>query len=378
MLNGRNLVVDTFSEVYQQLLPWRTHEFWNFAEHDPVPGSVYVIGRKQFIEQKHLILPLIGHPSYTIVFDNTAEGAWTLTTQLQMLELDELARSGKLLIIGGAEMEPEYRCLSVDHFLTCIFDYEENVCAAARMMEIFEKTQKPHSFLFLNGRSRPHRKYLYERMKHKGLLEQALWTMLDGRPSRSRYFHIEQDNVNLMAVQSEIRWLPDHYEYSEYRGAKIDLESQQRRFVKHELFGNTWGEIYLQPEAYIDTYFSLVTETICAESVYSFRTEKIAKVLAMGHPWLCAANTGFYRDLRHLGFQTFDGIVDESFDRINDVQGRMDRIILLVEEIMKDPEDFLRACEPVCKYNQQHLRELGPGLRSEFPQRFFNFLAKHG
>ena len=378
MLKGRNLVIDTFSEVYQQLLPWRTHEFWDFSDHEPLPNSVYVIGRKQFIEQRDRILPLIGDPHYTVFFDNTAEGSWTLTSQLKMLKLDDIARSGQLLIIGGAEMGPEYRCLPVDHFLTCIFDYEQNLAATARTADIFHKIHKPFGFLFLNGRSRPHRKYLYERLKSTSMLDQALWTMLDGRPSLSRYFRLEKDDVNLMATESEIRWLPSNYEYKDYRDIKIDVEPRQRRFVKMDLFDNTWGEIYLQPEAYIDTYFSLVTETVCAESSYSFRTEKIAKVLAMGHPWLCAANAGFYRDLRHLGFQTFDGIIDESFDMIDDPQRRMDHILSLISEILEAPVDFLRASESICKYNQQHLRELGSRLRTEFPQRFFNFLAQHG
>lgn len=378
MLKGRNLVVDTFSELYQQLLPWRTHEFWDFNDHEPVINSVYVIGRKQFIEHKDRILPLIGDPAYTVFFDNTAEGSWTLISQLKMLGLDDMARSGQLLIIGGAEMGPEYSCLPVDHFLSCIFDYEENVTATIRTQDIFGKSQKPFGFLFLNGRSRPHRKYLYENLKRRGLLDRALWTMLDGRPSLSRYFRLEQDGQNLMASPSEIRWLPDAYEYKDYRMAKIDIEPQQRRFIKTDLFKDTWGEIYLQPEAYIDTYFSLVTETVCAESQHSFRTEKIAKVLAMGHPWLCAANTGFYRDLRNMGFHTFEGIIDESFDLEDDPQQRMDLLLHETAEILKSPVDFLRACESICKYNQQHLRELGPRLRTELPQRFFTFLAQYG
>jgi hypothetical protein len=378
MPNGRNLVLDTFSEVYHQLLPWRTHEFWDFGEHEPIPNSVYVIGRKQFVDHKAKIVSLLEDPGYKIFFDNAAEGSWTLSSQLQALALDDLARQGKIWIIGGADMESEYQCVPFDHFLACIFDYEENVLAIRRTDEIFDPREKPYEFLFLNGRSRPHRKYLFEKLKWQGLLDRALWTMLDGRPSLSRHFRLQNNGLNLMATVSPIQSLPDAYEYPVYRNKKIDLEPQQRRFIKHDLFGNTWGEIYLNPQAYIDTYFSLVTETICAESAFSFRTEKIAKVLAMGHPWVCAANSGFYKDLRNMGFQTFHGIIDESFDSQSDAQTRMDLIIHAVRDILASPTAFLVACESVCKYNQQHLLELGPRLRQEFPLRFFDFLDKNG
>lgn len=376
-LRGRNLVLDTFSEVYAQLRPWITHEFWDLSQHDPVPNSVYVIGRKQFVEHRDQVLALIDDPRFTVFFDNAAEGSWTLISQLQSLHLDELARQGKFMIIGGADMPSEYRCLSFDHFLACILDYDENLQALARTPEIFSKISKPHSFLFLNGRSRPHRKYLYEKLKMSGVLDQALWTMLDGRPSLSRSLRLDQNGINLMGTMSEIRHLPAHYEFPQYRDAEVDTVSQQRRFIKHELFNNTWGEIYLQPEPYIDTYFSLVTETICAESLHSFRTEKIAKVLAIGHPWICASTPGFYRDLRNLGFRTFSGIIDEGFDSVMDAQSRLDRILCLVDEILEDPVSFLGACESVCKYNQQHLIDLGPRLRNEFPEKFFNFLNTH-
>ena len=377
MLDGRNLVVDTFSEVYHVLKPWITHEFWDMSSHEPVANSVYVVGRKQFMENSAKMLAMIEQPDMTVFFDNAAEGSWTLVSQLQMLKFDQLARQHKLLVIGGGDMEPTYKYLRYDHFLSVILNYEENVSAMSKTSDIFLKTNKPYKFLFLNGRARPHRKYLYERFRESNLIDQSLWTMLDGRPSFSRNFKLEKDNINLLSTTSEIRWLDSSYEFEFYKNPTVHADPPQRSFIKNQLFNNEWGEIYIEPAPYIDTYFSLVTETVY-EYPYSFRTEKTAKVLAVGHPFIVAASVGFYRDLRNLGFRTFDTVIDESFDLVENHQDRMDRIYTVVQDLCnQDLVSFLRECEDICKYNQQHLQELVPRIRADFPPQFFNLISTH-
>jgi hypothetical protein len=188
---------------------------------------------------------------------------------------------------------------------------------------------------------------------------------------------MQRDGVNVLSTTSELRWLDPKYEFEFYRDSKIHPGPAERTFVKTELFNNQWGEIYIEPAPYIDTYFSLVTETVY-EYPYSFRTEKTAKVLAMGHPFIVASSVGFYRDLRNLGFRTFDGIIDESFDMIENHQDRMDRIHDTVQDLCnQDLTSFLSACQDICKYNQQHLQELIPRIRSEFPPQFFNLISTH-
>ena len=103
--------------------------------------------------------------------------------------------------------------------------------------------------------------------------------------------------------------LDKKYEY-DHVVKNISLDSG---FVKHELFDNKWGDVYVKANLYLDTYFSVVTETVF-EYPYSFRTEKIWKPISIGHPWVAVANCGYYRDLHNLGFKTFGNLIDESFD----------------------------------------------------------------
>ena len=378
MLDGRNLVVDTFSEVYSILQPWVTHDFWDFGSHDVVDNSIYVIGRKQFVDHRDKILSMLDRKDLVVFFDNAAEGSWTLVNQLRSMELLQLALDKKLLLIGGGNIENCYAHVQFDHFLVSILKYEENIHAMQSIDKIFNKTDKPYQFLFLNGRARPHRKYLYERFKEAGVLEKSLWTMLDGRPIFGKDFKLERNGSNAMATTSTLRRLPKEYEFSFYRDTIADVESSERAFIKHQMFNNEWGEIYLEPSPYIDTYFSLVTETVF-EYPYSFRTEKIAKPLAIGHPFIVAANRGFYRDLHNLGFQTFNHVIDESFDQIDNHQDRMDRIFDIVADLSKQNlQSFLNECYNVCKYNQQHLVNLAPRLQDQFPEQFFNLIKKYG
>jgi len=232
--------------------------------------------------------------------------------------------------------------------------------------------------LFLNGRARPHRKYLWQRFRQLGLLDQSLWTMLDSNPIVWKNLNLWANNVNLMTEITPIQHLPSEYEYAQYQRTQIHTDIPGRHFIKQQLFDNTWGEIYLQTEPYRDTYFSVVTETVFVESDLSFRTEKIVKPLAMGHPWIAVANRGYYRDIRNLGFQTFSHSIDESFDLIDSPQDRIERIIDIVNDLcQQDLADFLDLCYNICKYNQQHLVELREQIRSEFPNRFWQFLQQH-
>jgi hypothetical protein len=114
------------------------------------------------------------------------------------------------------------------------------------------------------------------------------------------------------------------------------------------------------------------------EIPYSFRTEKIWKPMAIGHPFIAVANAGYYRDLHNLGFKTFGHVIDESFDAIVNNSARLERIAHIVKDLcQQDLASFAKECYNVCKYNQQHLAELRTNERREFPNRFVQFVAQY-
>ena len=349
------LYVDHYCEIADMLAHWSTEQFYGFEKLTIEPGATYVVGRMQLKNNAEQIRRIVTEKTARVIFSNPAEGSETFVQHLRLYGVEDLVLNGLLPVVVGGPVPDTYPHILYEHFLTQPFRYEENCQAADRINEIFNKKVKPYKFLFLNGRSRPHRRALINAFEQRGLLAQALWTNLDTHAG-------------------PVQLLPPEYEVEQFQSF---MQTSQQGFVKAELFNNLWGEIYIRPELYIDTYFSVVTETVF-DYAHSFRTEKIAKPLCQGHPWIAAANAGFYKDMHNLGFQTFGHVIDESFDSIDNAQDRINRIATIVDDLCgQDLLQLLAACKSVCKYNQQHLRTMSHKWQQELPSRFFDFLSQH-
>ena len=392
MLGNHKLIVDTHSEVYRELLPWADGEFWDLRQHEIVPGAVYIMCREQVNNYNYEIQELARSGQVTVVLDNAAEGSETLVTWCFVKGLINLVEEGQILLIGGGDMDPDkWPYMSYEYFLPKIFDFDENVAAGGCINEYFSITDKPYKFLFLNGRMRSHRKYLLERFQANRLLDQCLWTNLDTDlrlvttlpQQRWQNFNdinviklqFEQAGIDVMERPIGLHFLPKEYETPAFRNNIDHLPSTGT--VKFDLFNNTWGDAVTDGAAYRDTYFSLVTETVF-NYPYSFRTEKIWKPVAVGHPWIAVANQGFYRDMHSLGFRTFDHVVDESFDAIDNSQDRIERVAEVVEDLcQQDLASFYKECYNVCKYNQELYTEMRHQVPRELPDQFHQFIDKY-
>lgn len=371
MLGRFTLVLDSFCELADQLRPWADHEYWDFSSHNPVANSVTVVSRQTLNAHSPQIKTLAQQDYFVPVLVNPTEGSETMRNQCAMLGLLELVSHGQLLTVGCGDMEPGMANLKYDSYLYKPYDYQENIAECKRAQAMYTQLDKPYDFLFLNGRTRAHRKYLIESLRDRGLLNRALWTNLDQSPvpGHTNFYG------DLCQRPSEIKLLPQYYELSMFEQTKRTNFTQ--KFVKNELFEGIWGEIYLKAEPYIDTYFSLVSETVF-EYPYSLRSEKIYKPIAIGHPFVVAANCGFYRDLHNIGFRTFGHLIDESFDNLENGIDRLNRIVDVVHNLCaQDLAEFMVAARDVCVYNQQHMIELASTVKSQFIFEFYNFLHKH-
>ena len=353
MLGNRKLVVDAFCEVREFTNDFQDAEFYDFATEDPIPGAIYLISRQQFTANIKKIKELATAGTILPILGNPAEGSETMLTQLEGLDIVDLVRQGKILIVAGGYLQADIPVLYHENFLPKILDYSENLQAIEAYQTQYS-TDRPYKFLFLNGRARKHRRQLLQQLTP--LLDSAIWSNLDNTHG------------------NPIKFLDPKYEFDFYQK---NIGLTESGYIMHALFNNEWGAIYLNPSPYLDTYFSLVTETVF-DYPYSFRTEKIWKPIAIGHPFIVASNAGYYRDLHNLGFKTFGHVIDESFDQIDNNQDRLTRIVLVVNDLcQQDLASFLNECYNVCKYNQQHLAEMRIIVRKEFPDRFVQFITPY-
>ena len=382
MIGKKKLVVDGFSEVTDLLRPWADQILYNFVDADIEDDTIYILGRAEVNHNIDKVRRIVEQGRSLVILSNPAEGSETLKHQIIALQLEQYITQGKMLLIGGGDMEPKYHYLQYDSFLPKVFDIPENRNLYCSTDEIYSKIQKPYKFLFLNGRFRPHRKWLLESFRLSGLLDETIWTNLDSSGKSNRIIQLMHQQQDLMLNEFPIKYLDEQYEVPRYR--KNLVNTPTAAFAKADLFANEtgfdWGEIYVHPDPYIDTYFSLVTETVFTYP-WSFRTEKIWKPIAIGQPWIAVANEGYYRDLRNLGFKTFTGLIDESFDTISDNTQRLIKIRDVVEDLCKTWEnlqEFLQAARSICEYNQKHLWNMREQVRKDFPNRFFQFMKNHG
>lgn len=106
---------------------------------------------------------------------------------------------------------------------------------------------------------------------------------------------------------------------------------------------NLWQR-YFNAEWYDQTYFSLVVESMLEKSNdYTFITEKSFKPIAYKHPYMIYGQAGTLKNLKILGFETYENLFDESYDLIQDKNKRLDVIIENIKNFNQQPYDLITS-----------------------------------
>jgi hypothetical protein len=364
MIGTHKLVVDEWAEVWDLLEPYADDSFWQWPDTFD-PNARYIVGRVVLKDNWQTITDLATQYPGRIIFSNPAEGSETVLLQLQRLRITEYVRDGRIGLLTSGDLEPGWNYCKTDCYFSNIVEYTENK-AAQIQSALDHKPRRPYEFLFLNGRLRPHRKYLIDHLRAQGLLSHALWTNLGSQVEMAFTSKLDTGKTE------PIRLLPSKYEIE--RAVTQQVLVPESGFVKHKLFNNTWGDAIVNHRCYTDTWFSLVTETIF-DYPHTFRTEKIWKPVLMAHPFVVAANRGYLQDLRNAGFQTFHTLIDERYDQIDRPSTRIERIIDTVRGISQmGAAEFWEASRDICKYNQQHLVEYNREQRAQLPRNLLDYI----
>jgi hypothetical protein len=86
-------------------------------------------------------------------------------------------------------------------------------------------------------------------------------------------------------------------------------------------------------------------------------TEKILRPIACGKPFLLVSTPGALGYLRNYGFKTFDGIIDESYDLVEDPLERLGSIISTMKKISAlspdQKKDLYQKLHAIADFNKQ-------------------------
>jgi hypothetical protein len=102
---------------------------------------------------------------------------------------------------------------------------------------------------------------------------------------------------------------------------------------------------------YQKTAYSLVAETNAVNS-FNFYTEKIVKPILARRLFVVISGQHYLKNLRSLGFKTFDSIIDESYDEIDDNETRWRCAMEQVEWLSQQTQQtILDRIRPIAEFN---------------------------
>jgi hypothetical protein len=126
---------------------------------------------------------------------------------------------------------------------------------------------------------------------------------------------------------------------------------------------------------YSKTAYTVVLET-WADNQYSFFTEKIVKPILAYRLFIVISGQHYLRNLKQIGFRTFDSIVDESYDSEPDDHIRWTKAIEQAKLLcLKSQQEILSQIAPIVLHNYNLLLNLN---FSKVNQHAETFLIQHG
>jgi len=107
----------------------------------------------------------------------------------------------------------------------------------------------------------------------------------------------------------------------------------------------------------VDAFWHVVTETVFYHDKLHL-TEKIFKPIVMKQPFMLLAAPGNLAYLKRYGFKTFNGIIDESYDLIQDndqrVEAVVDQLAWYCSLSTEEKQQVIEAIAPIVEYNFHH------------------------
>jgi len=151
-------------------------------------------------------------------------------------------------------------------------------------------------------------------------------------------------------------------------GNTVDLAENLKHYNRAVGYNNISGTLFpfnnnqtanistwLPWKIYNQSWFTIVAETDYRKN---FFTEKTAKALLGKKLFVYIGAAGALKDLRHLGFKTFDGIIDESYDLEPNNEKRWAMAFDQIKSVCAQrSEDVYKAALPIIEHNQKIILE---------------------
>jgi hypothetical protein len=193
---------------------------------------------------------------------------------------------------------------------------------------------KDYYFDALLGTQKPHRQFVYQKIQDR--YQDKIYTR----------YKIKQQTLDQSIADKNWDWPP---------GAVVTPRTDTKKWYSGNLvqFGDMMTNIsHIVPvDIYQKTCYSIVAETYW-DLDFVLLSEKTIKPLMAKRLFVMFGGVGYLAHLHRLGFQTFDGIIDESYDLEPDNITRWTRAFEQVEYLCNQPQELiLQKIQPILEHN---------------------------
>jgi len=253
--------------------------------------------------------------------------------QYQMWAQDRV-KGNKLKVIPYAHFERDIQMNAEKEGILPTFDSNRQ----------YKRSHIIKTYNCLNKRTRTHRNWFFIELFKQNMLEYGLVSMNDYGTHVSRLENKFVDSVYMKEARKRLPMLV----YNKANNEQNDLYYINR--ITDQVFLDTWVTIISEAS------FDDSDETI-------FISEKTFKPIACMHPFIFLGNRGSLPKLREMGYKTFDGFIDESYDNLS----TLDRMAAIIREIkrihaIKDKVAWFDSMRDILEhnYNVFHNSKLKP------------------
>jgi len=137
----------------------------------------------------------------------------------------------------------------------------------------------------------------------------------------------------------ELEWIRQHQFESDLRGNSLNGTVGWETACAH--YGNIWNKYCIE----------IVSETDVLSNCWF--TEKTARCLATGKPFVLVAGQGSLSSLHNMGFKTYSDLIDESYDLAAVPARRIDKMLESLRCLYQDPDrsNKLNIMYDIAKHN---------------------------
>lgn len=233
--------------------------------------------------------------------------------------------------------------IRVNYYLNRSSRYFQHNLKLNNISEVLNYEEKKYHFLSFNQYPHHHRVKIISEIYKNNIIDKFLISY------NPKFYEtlgdVKHDYENQL---KDLGYFEDYKLFISLPEKKVDFETNFR----------ISGYGYEDVQPYRESIISLISDTIFFKH-QGFISEKVFKPIMYLQPFLIAGPSHYLREIRNMGFKTFDGFIDESYDEEVDNKLRLEKVISELIRISNLPIEVLKhklkEFENVLIYNQMKL-----------------------